>query len=44
MRLAPLFEGLVTVPGLTSHGRSPGVLFFGDALETVSWNVGSLVH
>lgn len=42
MRLAPLFDGLVTVPGLTGHACSPGILFFGSTLEIISWNASSL--
>lgn len=44
MRLVLLFEGLGTVPALTPRGRSPGILFFGDTMEIVSWNAGLLAH
>lgn len=44
MRLVLLFEGLGTIPALTPRGCSPRILFFGDTVEIVSWNAGSLAH
>lgn len=44
VRLAPLIDRLVIVPGLVPRGRSPGILFFGDTVDLISWNAGSVAH